>query len=230
VNSLLANDSDMKKRAFEILESLLKDLGLPKDENSTLSSKEMAYAINEWVDEGKFPDNFDAEDDYYLGLDVPYRTSNYIMSDISELRLIRGFTDADIDALREYVAFLPPDVAINVNTLDPQLASHIESKGQETFIDNKTPEEEENGFDNVPSQPAPPTSASPGGTGGTHPKNRAMELSVVSEYFLLEIDILVDETLIESKSVIYRPRKPTKEDPIRVIRRERGKPYDYGQS
>ena len=52
-----------------------------------------AQAVVDWIDtdvNATLPDG--AEDDYYTGLEVPYRTANRGISSISELQLVRGFS------------------------------------------------------------------------------------------------------------------------------------------
>jgi len=94
-----------------------------------------AQAVVDWIDEdinATIPDG--AEDDYYTGLELPYRTSNSDFSSISELQLVRGFSpsveeeNADYELLVPHIAALPTDggpLALNVNTATPQLLSSM---------------------------------------------------------------------------------------------------------
>jgi general secretion pathway protein K len=80
-------------------------------------SDSLAQAVVDWIDEDEqagFPDG--AEDDVYLGLEVPYRTANSPMVSPSELLLVAGFTREVYDRLAPYVAALPERTPINVNT------------------------------------------------------------------------------------------------------------------
>lgn len=93
---------------FARFQRLLRILGLPAD---------LAYSLADWLDDDDKPQPRNgAEDDYYLGLDPPYRTANRPLIDVDELALVRGF-DAGVRAsLAPYIAALPGETAINVNT------------------------------------------------------------------------------------------------------------------
>ena len=62
----------------------------------------------------RFPEG--AEDQEYLLLELPYRAANRYMSDISELRLVKGFDRNVISLLLPHVTVLPTRTPINVNT------------------------------------------------------------------------------------------------------------------
>lgn len=86
----------------------------------------LTQGILDWIDadiEASFPDG--AEDDYYLGLPVPYRTANQPMFSPSELLLIRDMTPEIYRALLPYVSTLPAPQPINVNTAAPQVLATL---------------------------------------------------------------------------------------------------------
>lgn len=77
----------------------------------------LADAVVDWIDpdsQPRFPDG--AEDDYYQGLDPPYRAANQPMASTSELLLVKGFTRKIYDTLKPYVAALPTTTPVNINT------------------------------------------------------------------------------------------------------------------
>ncbi len=74
-------------------------------------------AILDWLDtdsDERFPNG--AEDDYYSRMKPPYRTANHGLTDISELKLVRGIDDEVFEKLRPFVTILPDVTSINVNT------------------------------------------------------------------------------------------------------------------
>jgi len=74
-------------------------------------------AILDWMDgdtDERFPNG--AEDDYYSRMKPPYRTANHGLTDVSELKLVRGVDDKVFAKLRPFVTVLPDVTAINVNT------------------------------------------------------------------------------------------------------------------
>jgi general secretion pathway protein K len=79
-------------------------------------------ALLDWIDADintTFPGG--AEDEAYLLMDPPYRAANRPLADISELRLVQGFTPEVMVALLPHVTALPADTAINVNTATPEV-------------------------------------------------------------------------------------------------------------
>ena len=94
-----------------------------------------SQAVVDWDDENvdaTVPDG--AEDDYYSGLEVPYKTSNSSFSSVSELQLIKGFSPsvedelADYELLLPHVTVLPAELGVtplNVNTATPELLSSL---------------------------------------------------------------------------------------------------------
>jgi general secretion pathway protein K len=86
----------------------------------------LADALVDWIDadiEVRFPDG--AEDEAYLLLDPPYRTSNQPMADVSELRLVKGYDADAVAKLLPHVVALPYQTALNINTADATLLSAV---------------------------------------------------------------------------------------------------------
>lgn len=107
----LWHDGAPDSAASDIFTRLLGNLGLPES---------LAPALTDWLDSDSDPTGSDgAEDDFYSRLEHPYRTANLPLQDISELRLIKGFTPEVIAKLRPYVVALPATALLNVNTADP---------------------------------------------------------------------------------------------------------------
>lgn len=96
-------------------------------------------ALIDWIDEDidvRFPDG--AEDDYYAGLDSPYRAANTLMVDISELRLVKGVSDEMYRALAPHIAALPKTTTLNINTISETIYSALdENLDEKTFIDER---------------------------------------------------------------------------------------------
>ncbi len=113
----LWHDNAADSVASDIFGRLLKNLGLPEN---------LAPALVDWLDSDSDPTGSDgAEDDFYSRLERPYRTANLPLSDISELRLIKGFTPEVIAKLRPYVCTLPASALLNVNTADPVILAAL---------------------------------------------------------------------------------------------------------
>lgn len=113
----LATDTEADDAAAQTFQRLLRNLGLPDN---------LAPALADWMDSDDMPRDSDgAEDDFYSRLESPYRTANQPLADISELRLVRGFTPQVIAKLRPYVCALPASATLNVNTVSPMVLSAL---------------------------------------------------------------------------------------------------------
>jgi general secretion pathway protein K len=76
----------------------------------------LADALVDWIDPDSEPVAGGAESNYYLTLEPPYNAANRPLTDLGELRLVRGFTDAVVAQLAPLVTVLPGSSPINVNT------------------------------------------------------------------------------------------------------------------
>lgn len=107
LNNLAAggNANEAEVLAFQ---RLLGRLGLPP---------KLANALVDWVDTDstvRFPGG--AEDADYLSMDPPSRTANQLLTEVSGLYRVKGYSAAVVEALRPYVTALPTATKINLNT------------------------------------------------------------------------------------------------------------------
>jgi len=97
----------------------------------------LANAVVDWLDadlESSIPDG--AENDYYIGLEKPYRAGNTLLSSPSELRLIKGFEKDDTyKTLLPYISALPEATAINVNTAPAAVLKSLSSTLKDADVD-----------------------------------------------------------------------------------------------
>lgn len=87
----------------------------------------LVQGVVDWLDdnlESLSPNG--AEDNYYLGLQPPYRTANRLMLSASELRLVRGFDDEAYNRIAPFVCALPAGTAINVNTAPAEVLAALD--------------------------------------------------------------------------------------------------------
>lgn len=93
--------------------------------------REVADALTDWLDADQTPQPLGAEDGAYAGQASPYRTAGVMLSEISELRAVRG-VDADVyRRLRPFVCALPTSSLspINVNSLKAEDAPLVMALG-----------------------------------------------------------------------------------------------------
>jgi general secretion pathway protein K len=84
--------------------------------------QELASTLADWMDADQevLPDS--AEDEYYLALPKPYRSSGRPLSDIGELVWVKGFDKRTRGRLQPYVSVLPEsNTAVNVNFAPPEV-------------------------------------------------------------------------------------------------------------
>ena len=108
LNNLVDSDGEVSEPDLEYFIRLLENLDLEET---------LADRLIDWLDRDidvRFPEG--AEDQEYLLLELPYRAANRYMSDISELRLVKGFDRNVISLLLPHVTVLPTRTPINVNT------------------------------------------------------------------------------------------------------------------
>ena len=141
LNNLLTEDGKVSALDAERFRRLLKILEVEPT---------LALAIQDWIDadiDPMLPSG--AEDDYYAGLEHPYRAANRKFVSISELRLVRDLDAESFDKLKDFVIALPERTGINVNTAPKEvlqaLAEHIDASTADSLIE----ERQESPFDSV---------------------------------------------------------------------------------
>ncbi|WP_290579811.1 type II secretion system minor pseudopilin GspK [Ketobacter sp.] len=230
VNSIMASDANVAKKQRERFRRLLDQVGIPVDKDSNVSTQMLAERVLDWLDSDQEPTGFDGKEDLdYLGLDRPYRAANMVLWDISELMLIEGFTPNDIAQLADYVSFLPPDVALNINTADVKVLDaydlglpgvQIDEERKKTgpgrhdggFLDLQalddllltaaTPQNNEVESGSDEEQDTENGAAAP----GEQQNNKAVgNFSVNSEYYLLEAEAVINEKPVLMRSILFRP-------------------------
>jgi general secretion pathway protein K len=87
---------------------------------SARDAQALAETLADWIDTDGNRSLLGGEDDAYIKAAPPYRTSGTLLSEVSELRAIRGFTPEIYARIRPFVCALPTaDLSpINVNLLD----------------------------------------------------------------------------------------------------------------
>ena len=125
VNNLVGDAGAVDAIQLDYYKRLLEILGL---------EAALAPALLDWIDadiNATFPDG--AEDDEYLRADLPYRAGNRPLVDISELRLVKGYTPEVLVALEPHITALPEPTVININTATPVVlqALHAELEGSD---------------------------------------------------------------------------------------------------
>lgn len=169
----------------------------------------LADALVDWIDDDvnvRFPDG--AEDESYLLLETPYRVANRPLADISELRLVEGYTAEVVAKLQPYLVALPEPTPINVNTANALLLAALDAKlgvsDGEALVEGRG----EDGYDTVDSFKQ-------------EPALNAIQvddslLSVNTQWFLMVSQSDIGQGRARLGSLIQRT-----DDALRVVRRQR---------
>jgi general secretion pathway protein K len=167
----------------------------------------IGQAIYDWIDQDiqpLFPDG--AEDNEYLGLEVPYRTANSLMVDTSELRLIKGVTPEAYEKLRPYVTALPETTPVNVNTASDVLLRAMFQSLDESSAEALLSEREEDPFKDIESfLDGLKKLLSEDDT--LNIANLEPLVSVSSNYFQLETSVRMDNVDQTLYSLLYRDQR-----------------------
>ena len=133
LNMLAGKSNKSDKEKLNMLIRLLVANGL---------EAQLAYRIQDWVDENQEPLPGGAEDNTYLLLDQPYRTGDTAIVSVSELRLMDILSIEDFEKILPLVSVLPVGDGINMNTVSAavlrsldQRISDADAKG---FVDSRS--------------------------------------------------------------------------------------------
>lgn len=150
----------------------------------------VADALTDWLDADGVSRPLGAEDGAYAGLATPYRTGGVVLAEVSELRAVKG-VDADLyRRLRPYVCALPTSrlSPLNVNTLTPEQAPLL----MMLTGDALSPERARAVIARRPADGWPDAAAfwaQPGLAGVELPDEAREQVTVLTRYFNLRIDV-----------------------------------------
>lgn len=161
---------------------------------------ELADAVIDWLDadvETTIPDG--AEDGYYMNLEQPYRSANSEMLSPSELHLVRGFEDIAVhDRLLPYVCAFGVATPININTATAEVLRSLSNKLTESDATAIIEQRNENAFADV--------NAFLSFNKLKDIIDKPDNLSVSSDYFMLESESKIGQVQVRMYSVIYRDK------------------------
>jgi len=139
LNSLVIDDGEggfeRNPIAVDEFKSLGVTLGLGDSE-----AEELADVIVDWIDVDGNQELRGAEDSFYTGLPVPFRTGGTLLASVSELRAMKGVTKELYDGFAPFLCAIttPAPSILNVNFLRPEhaplLAAALREKIELTAI------------------------------------------------------------------------------------------------
>lgn len=117
LNTLFRDDDDTAAfaRAIEQYQALLELLDF-----DSFSQQQLTSTLVDWLDrDTQLHDSYGAEDADYESMPQPYQAANTLLSHISELRTVQGYTAEVYEQLRPYVCAIPgvTEWSLNMNTV-----------------------------------------------------------------------------------------------------------------
>ncbi len=181
------------------------------------AATDIAESVTDWIDSDTIPSPRGAEDEYYAQLEVPYRTANAIMVDISELRTIKGMTSDIYARIAPWLCALPTtDLSpININTLRPEqavllamLSNNPDIVQSRQFLGRRT----ESGYGSLNdfwAEPFPASFLAPSQVQG--------QVKLTTRWFRLDMAVEMRSALVEERALVDAARQPA-----RLVHRQRG--------
>lgn len=149
--------------------------------------------------------SYGAEDSTYEGFQPPYLTANGFLADRSELRAIQQVSAPIMDKLFPLVCALPTNEwKLNVNTISEDQADilaalfqpHLSSSNAKELIANR----KFDGWDSIDSFMSEPVI---NGIEEKVRKEAQAHIAVDSQYFELDAQVMVDESRVRIRSLLY---------------------------
>ena len=103
---------------------------------------QLAYRIQDWVDDNHDALPGGAEDNDYLLLTPPYRSGDTPLASVSELRLMDILSPEDFEKVLPLVSVLPTDDGLNINTVSAAVLRALDERISESdakaFVDGRS--------------------------------------------------------------------------------------------
>ena len=196
------------KKYTGMFQQLLQNLGI----DTQLSSR-----IKDWIDNDQEPSEAGAEDNNYLVMEPPRRTSDTDLVSLSELRLIQGVGAEEFELLTPLVTALPKTSKININTALPEVMRVISDKLTEGDVQSIIDSRGSEGFAKIEDLTKLPSLKDK-----TADLKALQQLDYTSQYFSVYIKATYRDTIFYLRTLLVR----NSDGQVQVAGREIG-PNDY---
>ncbi|MEE8580777.1 MAG: type II secretion system minor pseudopilin GspK [Myxococcota bacterium] len=121
-----ATDEETELFLADVFRKVIEEIPLPPGEK-LYDPRELAENLIDFIDPNQIRIGGGAEDDYYQRQDPPYRAANRPLLGVDELRMVEGFDEPLVEALRPYVTVYPlvGGGGINLNTAPPHVLASL---------------------------------------------------------------------------------------------------------
>jgi len=156
----------------------------------------IAAAVADWLDSDNYPEfPGGAEDETYSALDKPYKTANHFITDVTELMSIKGFNKAIFEQLKPHISTLPIRKGLNVNTATPIVLQSLSNDLNPAIVEEILDQRAQGAFENINEFFT---------LTNLQPEVVTASLDTQSEYFLLEIDVNLQNRLYRRHTYLFR--------------------------
>lgn len=213
LNWLIETDEQRRAKLRAAFVNLLSQLKIPKE----TPAQTVADQIADLIDTNDTPVGDGKEDNEYQLETLARRAGNKIFADVSELLLVPSLTLEEIEILVPYVAVLPRNTSLNVNTASSEVLSSFECVDV-NGIESGMPDKGYEDFANV-------TVFKTDDECKTAENDSPIQYSINSEFFELEAKSIVNGKTIKVRSAIYRNADQDSKIDVKVIYRKQVDPY-----
>lgn len=163
------------------------------------NAAEIVKATIDWITQSSQQNEFTK---YYLALPHPYRAAHRAMVNASELRLVKGVTPVIYQALQPYIVALPTSTKINVQTAPAQVLASLSDKVslQDAIAIVRLRSDK-------PLNTNPKSYELEVLSSGRFPMG---DVGVVSQYFLVETKVSMDDESVLIYTLLSRDAKDSK--------------------
>lgn len=200
----------------EVFQRLLEELEVENYQAETISQSLWEYLDSNDVSNS----SAGVEDSYYESISPAYLTANSMLSDSSELRAVNQVSGEAMQKVLPYVCAIPTsDFRLNVNTLQPDQAEllsalfypHLATSEAKKLLDNRP-------FDGWTTVDEMLSEGAFSGIDEKVLKQAKGYLAVTSAYFEMDVEIVVDDSRVRVRSLLFSNNQET----ATVIRRRFG--------
>ncbi|KGY10819.1 general secretion pathway protein GspK [Vibrio tubiashii] len=190
-----------------VLQNLLQELEVDNYQAETI-----AQSLWEYLDsDNTVNSSLGVEDSYYESMSPGYMTANSLLADGSELRAVNQVSGEVMEKVRPYVCAIPtPDLRLNVNTIRPEHAQLLAALFQPALSSAQAKQVIENrpfdGWASVDDFLNEKELANV--TGETRSQGKGY-LAVTSAYFELDVELLVGDSRVRVRSLLFSNDKQT---------------------
>ncbi|MEZ8101303.1 type II secretion system minor pseudopilin GspK [Vibrio bivalvicida] len=199
--------SDKSPYLVEVLQNLLEELEIENYQAETIAQSVWEYLDNN----DSVNSTVGVEDSFYESMSPAYMAANSLMADSSELRAVNQVSGEVMEKMQPFVCAIPSaDFRLNVNTIQPEQAALLAALFQPALsVDQAKQMLENRPFDGWESVDDFLNEKEFANVTDEVRKEGKGYLAVTSAYFELDVELLVGESRVRVRSLLFSSDKQT---------------------